>query len=305
MKKPIEHIPINSVAELHRLMGLHKPLHPLITVIQFQDVPRVVQANSVSLVINLYGISLKKNLSGKLKYGQGYYDFDEGVLGMTAPGQVLASDSPGEFHAEGWWLLFHPDFIQGYPLANHIRKFGFFFYSVREALHLTEREELQMETILKNIVTEYETAIDLHSQDLMVSHLELLLNYANRYYARQFATRKIVNQPIVEKFEALLDAYFQSEKSEQGLPAVTFFSEQIHTSPHYLSDLLRKYTGQSAQQHIHGKLIEMAKLKLSTTDLTVSEIAYQLGFGHPQSFIKLFKAKEKKTPLEFRQMFYS
>lgn len=305
MKKHIGHITIDSVAELHKILCLPKPLHPLITLINFQDVSVQSQPNPILVVINLYSVSLKKNLTAKLKYGQGYYDFDEGVLGMTAPGQVLGSDGGAEHHTEGWWLVFHPDFIQGYPLAGSIRKYNFFSYSVTEALHLTEREEAQLETILRNIGAEYQTAIDLHSQDLMISHIELLLQYANRYYGRQFATRKIVSQPIVTQFERLLEEYFNSEKCEEGLPGVKYFSDQLNTSPHYLSDLLRRYTGQNAQQHIHHTLIEKAKVKLSTTHLSVSEIAYQLGFGHPQSFIKLFKIKEHKTPSEYRQTFYA
>lgn len=301
MSKNTELITINSISELHRLMALPKPMHPLVSLVRLQDVPPFEGERDVSVVLNLYTISLKKYLTGKLKYGQGYYDFDEGVLGMTAPGQVLTS-SAGH-RAEGWWFVFHPDLIQGYPLATAIKKYGFFSYVVNEALHLSEKEEQQLEVIFQNIAGEYQSSIDVHSQDLMVTQLELLLTYANRYYNRQFITRKPVAQPIVTQFEKMLDEYFNDELYDNKLPNVAYFSDRLNISAHYLSDLLRKYTGQNTQQHIHSKLIEIAKTKLSTTNLSVSEIAYELGFEHPQSFSKLFKSKEKMTAVEYRQMF--
>ena len=303
MKSKNSRVVINTISDLHQLLGLNRPLHPLISLVSFDDVNKVEHDGNFSIVLNLYTISLKKNEQGKLKYGQGHYDFDEGVLGMTSPGQMLSSNNNGQYKVSGWWLLFHPDFLKNYPLAKAIQKMGFFSYDVNEALHLSEREELQLEKIFQNIAVEYENAIDIYSQDLMIAQLEVLLNYVKRYYGRQFITRKTINQPVVAKFENLLNQYIQTEYLVDGLPTVKYFSDRLNVSPHYLSDLLRKYTGQNTQQHIHSKLIEKAKAKLSTTDLTVGEIAYELGFEHPQSFNKLFKRKENMTPIDYRQLF--
>ena len=303
MKSKDSRVVINTISDLHQLLGLNRPQHPLISLVSFDDVNKVEHDGNFSIVLNLYTISLKKNEQGKLKYGQGYYDFDEGVLGMTSPGQMLSSNNNGQYKVSGWWLLFHPDFLKNYPLAKAIQKMGFFSYDVNEALHLSEREDLQLEKIFQNIAVEYENAIDIYSQDLMIAQLEVLLNYVKRYYGRQFITRKTINQPVVAKFENLLNQYIQTEYLVDGLPTVKYFSDRLNVSPHYLSDLLRKYTGQNTQQHIHSKLIEKAKAKLSTTDLTVGEIAYELGFEHPQSFNKLFKRKENMTPIDYRQLF--
>ena len=239
-----------------------------------------------------------------MKYGQNYYDFDEGVLGMTAPQQILSVNKENNYKVSGWWLVFHKDFIINYPLGKAIRKYGFFSYSVHEALHLSDKEEKMLETIFKNIEQEYQTSIDTYSQDVMVSHLELLLNYCNRFYNRQFLTRKAVNNDLLTRMESLLDACFNNDKIiTQRLPSVQYLSEQLNVSPNYLSDMLRSLTGQTTQEHIHNKLIEKAKDTLSTTNLSISEVAYQLGFEHPQSFSKLFKSKTNMTPMEFRVSF--
>lgn len=304
MSKNINHFVINSVSELHRLMGLSKPLHPLISLINMDEVKSSPNAEEVHFLLNFYGVSLKKNLSGKLKYGQNYYDFDEGVLAMTAPKQVISVGNEENYQVSGWWLVFHSDFILNYPLGKAIKDYGYFSYAVNEALHLSDREEQMLEGIFKNIEQEYQTSIDQFSQDVMISHLELLLNYCNRFYNRQFITRKTESSDLLTKMEHLLDEYFEdSEKAANGIPTVQYFSNKLNVSPNYLSDMLRTTTGQSTQQHIHNKLIEKGKFNLATTRLSVSEIAYQLGFEHSQSFSKLFKSKTNMTPVEFRESF--
>lgn len=304
MAKNVNHIAINSISELHRLMGLPKPLHPLISLINMDEVQSYEKTEELHFLLNFYGVSLKKNISGKLKYGQNYYDFDEGVLAMTAPKQILSVGSEENYKVSGYWLVFHSDFILNYPLGKVIKDYGFFSYTVNEALHLSDKEEKMLEGIFKNIEQEYQTSIDQFSQDVMVSHLELFLNYCNRFYNRQFLTRKKAGNDLLSKMEELLDEYFKNDKLiESGLPTVQYFAEIMNVSSNYLSDMLRTLTGQSTQQHIHNKLIEKAKETLTTTNLSVSEIAYQLGFEHPQSFSKLFKSKTNLTPIEFRSSF--
>jgi AraC family transcriptional activator of pobA len=304
MTNKLKHLTINSISELHRLMGLPKPLHPLVSLINMDEVKSSAHTEEVHFLLNFYGISLKKNLTGKLKYGQNYYDFDEGVLAMTAPNQILSVGNEENYQASGWWLVFHSDFVLNYTLGKAIKDYGFFAYSVNEALHLSDKEEQMLESIFKNIEQEYKTSIDQFSQDVMISHLELLLNYCNRFYNRQFLTRKTGNNDLLTKMENLLNEYFKSNQLiETGLPTVQYFAYKMNLSPNYLSDMLRTLTGQSTQQHIHNKLIEKAKENLSTTNLSVSEIAYQLGFEHPQSFSKLFKSKTNFTPIEFRASF--
>ncbi len=274
----------------------------MVSLIRFSELSVPDGLVDAKAVLNLYSIFLKKNITGKLKYGQSHYDFDEGVLGMTAPGQLMSIQD--QYEAQGWWLIFHPDFIQGYPLTKSINKYGFFSYHVNEALHLSAQEEALMESIFHNIAQEYNTSIDVHSQDVMISQLALLLNYTNRYYGRQFITRKNANQTLVSQFEDLLSGYFMTGQAEtNGLPNVRYFADLLNVSSHYLSDMLRKHTGKNTQQHIQDKLIEKAKEDLSVTDLSVSEIAFRLGFEHAQSFSKLFKRKTGHAPLEYRQSF--
>lgn len=285
------------------MMGLPKPLHPLVSLINMGDASRSKQTEPVNFIFNFYGISLKKNVNGKLKYGQNYYDFDEGVLAMTAPKQVLSISNADNYEVTGWWLVFHPDFIRNYPLAKTINSYGYFSYAVNEALHLSDREEQMLENIMHSIEQESQTSIDQFSQDVMIAHLDLLLNYCNRFYNRQFLTRKAASNDLLVKFEKLLNTYFENDITQLGIPSVQYLSQHLNVSAHYLSDMLRSITGQSTQQHIHEKLIEKAKEKLTTSKLSVSEIAFQLGFEHPQSFSKLFKSKVEMSPLEFRASF--
>lgn len=300
----MNNIQINSISELHRLIGLPKPLHPLVSLVDFDKLQSSDQSADVNFILNFYGVSLKKKIDGKLKYGQNYYDFDEGVLAVTAPKQILSIEGGTTHRFSGYWLVFHADFILNYPLAKNIKEYGFLSYSVNEALHLSDKEEKMLEVIFKNIEQEYQTSIDQFSQDVMVVHLELLFSYCNRFYNRQFLTRRNVSNDLLSKMEKLLEEYFRTGSlKEHGLPSVSYFSSRLNVSPNYLSDTLRVITGQSTQQHIHNKLIEEAKYLLSATNLSIGEIAYQLGFEHPQSFNKLFKIKTNLTPNSFRNSF--
>lgn len=302
MKK--ENIPqqFNSISDLHRVLGLPKPLHPLVSLIDNSQVVINKEALADSFVLNFYNISYKKSESGKVKYGQHYYDFDEGSLMCTAPNQLMAVEHDKE-HI-GLSLIFHPDLIRNYPLAGSIKNFGFFSYSSNEALHLSEKEKAAILAIFKNIEDELQSPIDDFSQDVVVTQIELLLHYSNRFYKRQFITRKAVNNDLLTKFDTLLNDYFNHNTAlQEGLPTVQYIAQQLQVSPRYLSDMLRSLLNQNAQQYIQNKVLEKAKEMLSVTRLSVAEIAYQLGFEHPQSFNKLFKRKTNLSPLEFRQSF--
>lgn len=299
----IQTMNIHSISELHYALGIQKPEHPLISVINLETIPPT-NYDSVRISFELFNISFKRNVKNKIRYGQNYYDFDEGVMGLMSPGQIVYFDNINSTEATGWWLFFHPDFIRNYPLGKKIKEYGFFSYEVSEALHLSEKEEKMIEDIMDNIQREYHSAIDMYSQDVMVSHLEVLLNYTNRFYNRQFLTRKAASMDLLVKIDDLLTEYFNGELVQQiGLPTVQYLSGKLNVSPNYLSDMLRKITGQSAQKHIHNKLIEKAKDYLVTSTLSVSEIAYLIGFEHPQSFSKLFKSKTNLSPMDYRNSF--
>lgn len=305
MKKEINHpYIVNSISELHRLVALPKPNHPLVSVVNLKDINCHFDENMKSVIYNFYSICIKKDFKGKVKYGQNYYDFDEGIMTFFSPGQVISAVVDDDIALSGWWLVIHPDFIRNYPLSKSIKDYGFFSYATNEALHLSEKEETMVTSIMQNIEQEYRSDIDGFSQDVIVSHIDLLLNYSNRFYNRQFITRKHAGNDLLANLETLLNEYFNSEKiQEMGLPTVQYISGQLNVSSNYLSDMLRSLTGQNTQQHIHNKLIEKAKERLTTTSLSVSEIAYQLGFEYPQSFSKLFKGKTNLSPLEFRHSF--
>lgn len=303
MKKE-ENIPykFESLTDFHRLLGLPKPIHPLISLIEVKDIKMRFEELTNSFILNFYQIAYKTNLCGQAKYGQHYYDFGEGGLIFTAPNHVF--ETPNETIGSGYTLLVHPDFFLSYPLAKKIKQFGFFSYVAKEALHLSDKEKTTIFSIFNILDDEIQNRIDDFSQDVIISQLELLLNYSNRFYKRQFITRKAVHSDLLQKLEEILDEYFNNEKSLlKGIPTVQLLAQQLNLSPTYLSDMLRSLTGQNAQQHIHNKLIEKAKEKLSITNMSVSEIAFELGFEHPQSFSKLFKTKTKLSPLEFRQSF--
>ncbi len=278
-------------------------MHPLVSLINNMDNGVELHKLPKSHLLNFYKISYKANLRGQFRYGQHFYDFEEGGLFFVSPNQVVTTHDYSGDHS-GYTLLIHPDFLLTYSLSKKIRSYGFFSYAVNEALHLSDGEKTTILSIFRIIEEEIGSRIDDFSQDVIVSQIELLLNYANRFYKRQFITRKAANSDLLQKLEEILDGYFDSNDSlNTGIPTVQFLAGKLNTSPGYLSDMLRSLTGQNAQQHIHAKLIEKAKEKLSTTELSVSEIAYELGFEHPQSFSKLFKTKTALSPVEFRASF--
>ncbi len=300
-KKNITPTKVSSISQLHDLMQLPKPLHPLLSIVDNTQIALNTQLIESSFLLDFYKISYKVSTNGKMGYGQGYYDFNEGGMMFTAPNQLIFIEPDAEVEYYGYTLFFHPDFIRNYPLGKTIKKYGFFSYDTNEALHLSDSEKKLVIGLLDNINNELHTAIDEMSQDVIVSYIEVLLNYSNRFYKRQFITRKTVSNDVLNNVEDILDTYFKEEEAlKNGLPTVEFLANRINVSSHYLSDLLRNLTGQNAQQHIHSKLIEKAKDYLMSTNLSVAEIAYQLGFEYPQSFSKLFKKKTNVTPLEFK-----
>jgi AraC family transcriptional activator of pobA len=295
---------IQSISELHRLLVLGKPEHPLVSVIDFSHITCFSDEQLRSVVYNFYCIALKKNFQGKMRYGQNSYDFDEGVMTFFAPGQVVTTDIVDGLHLTGWWLVVHPDFITGSVLAKKLRDYDFFSYSVSEALHLSEKEEAIVDFLIHTLQQEYRGGIDSLSHTIILSHIQLLLDYCQRFYNRQFLTRQIGHHTLLEKLETLLTAYLESEQlTEAGPPTVHYVAEQLAMSPNYLSGVLKSLTGQNAQQHIHQHLLEKAKTVLTTSELSVSEIAFLLGFNHPQSFTRLFKAKTSLSPLDYRKAF--
>jgi AraC-like DNA-binding protein len=298
---------IKTISEFHRFRNLPTPEHPLISVINVEHLRRLPYNEPESLILDFYSIALKKNLSGKIKYGQQQYDIDEGVMFFIAPNQVFgieANNSETVKQSSGLMLLVHPDFLWNTSLAKKIKQYEYFDYSVNEALFLSEKEEVTINKIIQNIQQEYHSNIDEYSEAVIIAQIELLLTYAERFYHRQFLTRKISNHQILIRLNDILTHYFNSDELiHKGLPTVQLICEDLHISAGYLSRVLKMLTGQSTQQHIHNKLIEKAKEKLSATNLSVSEIAYGLGFEHPQSFSKLFKTKTNVSPLEFRASF--
>ena len=297
---------IKTISEFHELRGLPKPEHPLISIVDYAAIKHPPEINTASWVLDFYSISVKRNANAKIRYGQQEYDFDEGVMFFIAPGQVFSVyvDPDSEPKHSGWMLLIHPDFLWNTLLIQHIKQYEYFDYSVNEALFLSDKEETIVTNIIQIIQQEYHSNIDTLSQSIIIAQLEVLLNYAQRFYQRQFITRKISNHKILDRLETLLTDYFNSlDLINKGLPTVQFVSDALNVSPSYLRSLLKLLTGQNTQQYIHDKLIEKAKEKLSTTEMSVSEIAYELGFEHPQSFSKLFKTKTNLSPLEFRASF--
>lgn len=290
-------IRVKTISEGHKLNNLPKPLHPLISIV---DCFELKPYSGAKIVMDFYSISLKRNCD-KLGYGQQSYDFDEGVMGFMGPNQVLRGRKPEAKVPDGWILYFHPSLLFNTPLLTKIKNYEFFGYAVNEGLFLSDKEEDIINGLKQNILIELHSNIDKFSQDIIVAHLETMLNYAERFYQRQFITRNKANHQVLQQLEEFLSAHFDNEN--KGLPTVQEISDFLNVSPSYLSGLLKNLTGQSTQQHIHEKLIEKAKEKLSTTSLSVNEIAFELGFEHSQSFSKLFKAKTNVSPLEFRHSF--
>ncbi|RZL50674.1 MAG: AraC family transcriptional regulator [Pedobacter sp.] len=298
-------IRIKTISQFHTLRGLPSPKHPLISVINFQDMATHPKLGKENLIFDFYMVSVKRDMAHKYRYGQQDYDFDEGIMFCMAPHQVLSviREESGQ-NPKGWMLMIHPDFLYHTPLATSIKTYDFFDYSVNEALFLSEEEELKIQQLIVNMIQEYQTSIDKFSKGIMISLLETLLNYAQRFYQRQFITRDKANHQFLQRLDEMLENYFaRADFKTIGLPSVHYLSLQLNMSPQYMRSLLKSLTGQTTQQHIHEKLIEKAKERLSTTALTVSEIAYELGFEHSQSFSKLFKSKTKVSPLTFRKSF--
>ncbi|MDT0677938.1 helix-turn-helix domain-containing protein [Autumnicola musiva] len=292
-----------SISEYHKFRGLPAPEHPLISVVDFEDLI-LEEDEPYSITSNFYSIALKRHPNTTLIYGQQQYDFDDGVLLFLAPRQVFGIKTNSLDNPKGWMLMVHPDFFWGSSLAKKIKGYEFFSYSVNEALFLSEKEEQTLNAIVSNVESECSNNLDRFSQQIIISQIETLLNYSERYYERQFLTRKVSSHQILEKLEDLLNNYFKNNNLKSlGLPTVQFVSDQLNLSAGYLSSLLKAHTGQSTQQHIHQKIIEVAKEKLSTTNLSVSEVAFELGFDYPQSFSKLFKSKTELSPTQFKQSF--
>ena len=294
-------IDVHSIGEIHTLWGCGKPRHPLVTVIDLTKHQFLGDRNGLIYRLDFYTIFCKK-FDGMLGYGRSYYDFSEGSLMFTAPGQATTPISTPSLE-EGWALFFHPDLIHHSPLGKNIGQYSFFNYESNEALHVSEDEKLALLDCVKKIEQEYGQNVDKHTQTLIQNNIEMLLNYCSRFYDRQFYTREKVNTDVVQAFEKLLKDHFaQDTLINSGLPGVKIFAEQLHLSPNYLSDLLQKFTGKTTQEHIHLQLIDKAKSLLWSTDKSVSEIAYTLGFENPPHFTRLFKQKTGYSPSGYRNV---
>jgi AraC family transcriptional activator of pobA len=299
-----EIINLDTISETHRFLGIEKPKHPLISVLRIGDVLQNLEVDNVKYSLGLFQISLKDNCPFTIaNYGRNSYDYQEGTMVFTAPNQVLEFKKAEAIEEDaGWSLVFHPDLIRKSELGKKMDSFSFFSYASNESLHLSDEERKTLTEIVEKIEKEFSNNIDAHSQTLIISNLELLLNYCVRYYDRQFYTRTNLNEDIASHFEKLLKDYYKQKKQlELGIPSVQYCGEAMNMSPKYLSDLLRKETGQSTQDHIHKYIIEKAKNRLLNSNESASEIAYALGFEYPQYFSKVFKKKTTMSPNEFRQ----
>lgn len=295
---------INSISEQHQLLGLESPDHPLISIVEFDTIEMQPRSAPVSFTNKFYTITLKDNCISNEKYGRAVHDFNQGVMNFCAPDIKRVLEPNDDLPEKGWMLSMHPDLLIGHPLHQRIIAHGFFHYEVNEALHLSPKEEHIIARLFNDIRQEYLSVIDHYSQDIILSQIETLLNYANRFYNRQFITRKRVNSDLLVKLDLVFDKYFEGDSLMiNGQPSVKLISEQMNISPNYLSDLLRNMTGQNTQQHIQNRIIKKAKQILLTTNLSVSEVAYKLGFEHTQSFNRLFKNKTKTSPLEFKNSY--
>lgn len=302
----METFEINSINQAHQALGLPAPKHPLVSVVKTKDFNAQYDLNGVRIINNLYQVALKKLGCGNLFYGKNSYDYEQGTLVFTSPGQVsmFEGEMPAESDTDdGWTLGFHPDLIRKSALSVKMDSYSFFNYDVNEALHLSEDELSTIEDLIDKIVKEYSQNLDKHSQNLIVSNIELLLDYCNRFYDRQFFTRTNLNTDIISKFERRLKAHYQSELvNEIGIPTVQYFAKELNFSSNYLSDLLKKETGKTAQEHIHLFVIERAKNRLLNSSASISEIGYSLGFEYPQHFSNLFKLKTGMSPREYRSL---
>jgi AraC-like DNA-binding protein len=297
---------IDSISQAHQSLGLAKPKHPLVSVVYSKDIKSISDFQNVKVVNNLYQITLKQTGCGTLLYGKNSYDYQQGTLVFTAPGQVTQFDGDMQSESEnieGWTLAFHPDLIRKSSLADKMSRYTFFSYDISEALHLSDDERNNVEDLLEKIIKEYSQNLDQHSQSLIISNIELFLDYCVRFYDRQFYTRTNFNSDIVSRFERLLNSYYQGNKgNEIGLLSVNYCSDKLNLSSNYLSDMLKRETGKTAQEHIHLHIIEKAKNNLLNTTDSISEIGYALGFEYPQHFSNLFKSKTGYSPREYRNL---
>jgi AraC-like DNA-binding protein len=298
-------IHMQAISDIFKFFHLNNPvLHPLIAVVDFSQVNEQIDGNT-KVSTDFYALICKNYNRNNVRYGRKPVDFQNGSLICLAPHQVLEMDSDEEASPElrGWGLFFHPDLIRATSLNDKMKDYNFFSYEISESLHLSEKEKATLFDCISKIESELHENIDTHSQTIIVSTIELLLNYCTRFYGRQFITRKSSNNSVVAQVERLLSEYFKrTDIHELGLPTVKYLAEQVHLSPSYLSDLLKRETGKNTQDHIHFYLVEEAKSVLLSTDKSVGAIAYSLGFEYPQYFNKLFKQKTGKTPVEFRSM---
>lgn len=299
-------ITISSINQAHKLLALPKPEHPLVSVFQSKVYEAASVFDNTKVVLDLYRITLKSsNYKGHIQYGRNSYDYEEGSLIFSAPGQMMEYGSEVESGGdiEGWTLVFHPDLIRRHELSKKISQYSFFNYELTEALHLSDKERKAIEEIVGKIINEYSQNLDHYSHHLIVSNIQLLLDYCLRFYDRQFLIRSNLNAGIIAQFERELRAYYQSELvAQEGLPTVAYLGKVLNKSPHYLSDLLKKETGKTAQEHIHLFILEMAKNNLLNSSKPIREIAYMLGFDYPQYFSNLFKSKIGLSPSEYRRL---
>lgn len=300
MKKIIR---LKSITKVHDFLGIKKPKHPHVSVIPIDEKMINAEYGNITWVLDFYQISLKSGIRGSLTYGRNSYDFEEGTMAFMKPGQAMKVESSETMKGNrGWTLLIHPDLLRKSELGRKINDYSFFSYASNEALHLSDDEKETVTELVLKIEQEYNQIIDMHSQTLIISNIELLLNYCRRFYDRQFYTRTNLNQDYVSRFEDMLKKYFDSNRHlESGIPTVSFCGEEMNMSGHYLSDMLKKETGMSAQEHIHQFIINKAKNLLLSTNDTVSQIAYDLGFEYPQHFSKIFKLKTGVSPAEYRK----
>ncbi len=291
---------ISTLPDLCKLAGLAPPEHPLIGIIRLEDIP-IIGVELGALSFGFYSISLKRNLKGYIEYGRKQYDFQEGLLGFVAPNQAITFDQCDATHSTGWELYFDAALLANSRLATDIHRYGFFNYETNEALHVSKKEEDQMDQIFQNIYDEYSLPIDQFSKEVILSNLELLLTYSRRFYQRQFITRNEVDSSVVSNFEKELNTYFGMEDLQaHGIPEVSYFSDRLNLSSKYLSDLLKTLTGKTTKEHIQFQLLKKAKHLILGTDKSVAEIAYQLGFEYPQYFSRFFKEKTGESPKEYR-----
>lgn len=299
-----EFLKINTLTEMFRILEMPSPKHPLVAIIDFSKTPFNKSIPQSKVVCGFYQISIKSDKNGYLKYGRETYDYQEGSLVYLGPEQVVDySSEESEEITSGWSLFFHADLIRTFPLNKKMKEYGFFNYQSSEALHISEKEKEVVESIIHKIEIELDSNLDDFSEELIVSNIELLLNYSKRFYNRQFITRKRFSKNTIAQFTDLLEEYFEKEfQKELGIPTVQYFADKLNFSSNYLSDLIRKGTDKSILEHIHYHLIELAKNKLLNSNSSISEIAFELGFEYSQYFSRLFKNKVGKTPLEYRNL---